>query len=106
MRFSNYSKYHNKRCELDGIKFHSVKEMKRYQDLKLMEKAGEICALKLQVKFPLWVEGELITTYIADFTYYEKGIYIVEDTKGVRTRDYKIKKNLLWALSLIAIRET
>lgn len=30
--------------------------------------------------------------YIADFVYYRDGEYVVEDTKGVRTKEYIIKR--------------
>ena len=110
MRFLPYNKYRSKRTVVEGIKFHSQKEARRYQELRLLEQAGEIQNLKCQVKFPLWVEGELITTYIADFSYLEKGNYKVEDVKGMKSgaayRIFTIKKNLLWSLHRIRVRET
>jgi hypothetical protein len=106
MRFHSYNKDRNKPTFVDGKRFASKKEAQRYSDLRLLEIAGEISKLKCQVKFPLWVEGELVCTYIADFSYLENGVYKVEDVKGVKTPAYKIKKNLMWALNHIAIRET
>lgn len=101
-----FSKYHAKKVVVDGIEFQSKKEANRYCELKLLQRAGKISDLKLQVPFvliPTQYE-EIITytpkrqkekkikkvvekmaQYIADFTYYdENGNYIVEDTKGYR----------------------
>lgn len=126
MTVNSHSKYHSKKVTVDGITFDSKKEAKRYQELKLLEKAGKIDDLKRQVKFPLIpvqrepdVEGsrggvkkgkviERECSYVADFTYNEliatdsdfrpyRYEYVVEDTKGVRTKDYIIKRKLmLW----------
>ncbi len=96
------SKYGSKRVEFDGIKFHSQKECSRYKVLKMLLEHGEIRELKLQVKFELKVNNELIEKYIADFTYYDKqGKYIVEDTKGFKTADYKRKKK--WMKNVLGI---
>lgn len=43
--------------------------------------------------------------YIADFVYYRDGEYIVEDTKGVRTKDYIIKRKLMLYVHGIKIKE-
>lgn len=71
------SKYHSKRTEIDGILFDSKKEAQRYQQLKLMERAGVICDLKRQVKYELipsqYIGGKCVeraVTYISDFEYY------------------------------------
>lgn len=99
----NYSKYKNKHVIIDDIDFMSIKEAKRYNELKLLEKAGIIKELELQKVFELQPKfknklGEHIRaiTYVADFYYYdnEKQEYVVEDTKGFRTEVYKIKKKL------------
>lgn len=90
------TKYNAQRTELDGIKFASKKEARRYAQLKLMEKAGVITDLRLQVPFVLIDKstyGRAIK-YIADFVYIENGQEIIEDTKGFRTDVYKLKKRL------------
>ena len=95
-------KYHSKKVIVDGIKFDSLKEARRYHELKILEKANEITELRLQVKFELQPsfkkEGKTYRKieYIADFTYYDNKLnkYIVEDTKGYKTEVYKIKKKL------------
>lgn len=100
------NKYGAKRTEVDGFVFHSKKEAQRYGQLKMLEQAGQISNLKLQVPYPLKVNGALITTYIADFVYDEDGREVVEDVKGKRTQEYVIKKKLMQAVLKIAIFET
>ena len=102
------SKYHAKHMVIDGHNFPSQKEAKRYEELKLMEKAGEIKGLKLQVAFPLVKKSEhgREIRYYADFVYYENGSLVVEDTKGFKTDVYKLKKRLMAELYGINIKET
>lgn len=95
------NKYHASKTELDGIRFDSRKEAARYRELKLLERAGEIRDLQLQVPFELIPkqEGERACTYVADFVYHmtDTGKMVVEDAKGMRTDVYKIKRKLmLW----------
>lgn len=79
------SKYRNvPTTTSDGCSFHSKKEAKRWEQLKDMERKGEIYELRKQVPFRL-VVGNRKTTYRADFTYKTTGgEYVVEDVKGVR----------------------
>lgn len=93
------SKYGSKRTKVNGISFHSAKEASRYSQLLLLQRAGEIKGLELQPRYKLVVDGVLVTTYIADFRYKLKcGRLVIEDVKGFRTDEYKIKKNLFEAL--------
>lgn len=119
-------KYRNKKVVIDGITFDSTHEGNRYRELKLLEKAGKINGLKLQIKFPLipaqykiierygkkgqrlkdgrkCIEKECV--YIADFVYYQNGVLIVEDAKGVKTKDYIIKRKLMLYMHGIQIKE-
>lgn len=100
------SKYHAKKTEVDGIVFDSKKEACRYVELKILEESGLIRNLKRQQKFVLIpsqkIDGRVIErecAYKADFTYEgltENGwVFVVEDTKGVRTPDYIIKRKLM-----------
>ena len=108
------SKYRNKKTVVDGQTFDSKKEANRYQELILLEKAGEIEDLRTQVKFVLIhaqrdeATGKVIErecSYKADFVYTEGGETIVEDVKGFRTKEYIIKRKLmLWRYG-IRIRE-
>lgn len=104
------SKYNNKK--VNG--FDSLREMGRYQELQLMERAGKISGLTRQVAFELIPKqyddnGKFLyhgITYIADFTYWKDGAYIVEDCKGFRTKEYQIKKKLMYYFHHIKIRES
>ena len=95
-------KYRSKRTVIDGITFDSKKEANRYCELKLLEKSGEIKNLELQKKYILIpaqrIDGKLIErecSYRADFVYETKDGIVVEDTKGFRTAEYKIKRKLM-----------
>lgn len=117
------SKYHNKKVVVDGKTFDSRKEAKRFTELSLLEKAGVISDLQRQVKFVLIPtqrepdtvgarggikKGKVIEkecAYIADFVYQENGTKVVEDTKGVRTKDYIIKRKLMLYVHRIRIKE-
>ena len=101
------SKYHAIKTTVNGILFDSKREAHRYYELLLLEKAGEISDLKLQVPYELIPKqkGERACIYKADFVYRQNGETIVEDVKGVRTDAYKIKRKLmLWRYG-IRIRE-
>lgn len=105
-------KYGNRKITRDGITFDSLKECNRYCELKLMQRAGVISGLQLQVSFELIpaqrVGGKVVeraANYIADFVYQQNGETVVEDTKGFRTKDYILKRKLmLWRYG-IRIRE-
>lgn len=94
------SKYGNKKVQIDRYVFDSQLEGRRYRELALLEKAGEIKNLRLQVPFLLQEsfrkDGKTYRKieYIADFVYEEKGQTIVEDTKGMKTDVFKIKQKL------------
>lgn len=91
-------KYHSKKTFVDGIRFDSKREAARYTELKLLEKAGELKELKLQVPFCLFVNNFKICTYKADFVYEADGKKVVEDVKGFKTPVYRLKKKLFEAL--------
>lgn len=105
-------KYRARKTEVDGIVFDSKLEARRYRELKLLEKAGEISDLQLQVKYELIpaqrLDGKVVEralNYVADFVYLENNKWVVEDTKGVRTRDYIIKRKLMLYVHHIRIKE-
>ena len=107
------SKYRAKKTEVDGIVFHSKKEANRWQDLKLLERAGEISSLERQVKFTLIpsqrIGGRVVerpVKYSADFVYVQDGKTVTEDCKGVKTPDYIIKRKLMLYVHGIKILET
>ncbi len=94
------AKYNNRMTVVDGVTFDSIREACRWQELRLMEKAGEILELERQVSYELIPKqkGERSVSYIADFRYKERdGKVVVEDAKGMRTPVFIIKKKLmLW----------
>ena len=101
-------KYNNVKKEVDGKKFDSTKESKRYLELKSMVERGEISELHEQVKFTFAHNGVKICSYIADFTYSKNGKEVVEDVKSEMTKKlpvYKMKKKMMVAFFGIEINE-
>ena len=99
------SKYNAKKVTLDGHRFDSRREARRYEELKALEAAGKIAQLELQPRFELQAgfryRGEAVRKieYVADFKYldYERGGIVVEDVKGMRTDVYRLKRKLFLA---------
>lgn len=106
------SKYHAKKTTVDGIQFDSAKEAKRYEKLRDMQEAGEIQGLRLQVPFELLPSFECDGVkyrgmrYVADFVYYRDGKHVVEDCKGFKTAEYKLKKKLMAYINHVNIEES
>ena len=107
------SKYHSTPVEVDGIRFDSKREANRWAELRILERAGKIQKLKRQVKYLLipsqYRDGKCIereASYIADFVYIKDGHLVVEDCKGFRTPEYKIKRKLMLQLYDIRLVET
>lgn len=103
------SKYGARRTVVDGISFDSKKEAKRYADLRNLQRAGKITRLQRQVKIPLYGKDTCLTTdkgapimYRADFVYIDvsSGERVVEDCKGFRTPEYRLKKAILRAQNI------
>lgn len=92
-----------------GFVFDSKKEFIRWCELRILERSGSISDLKRQVKYELIPKqvGERACTYVADFVYIDSdGNKVVEDTKGVRTDAYRIKRKLMLWKHGIRIKET
>ena len=97
-------KYRNKKTEVDGVIYDSAKEAARYQELRLMERAGHIKDLRRQARYELQegfigISGKWVRPiyYVADADYWEGGRHIVEDTKSPATRkikSYQIKRKM------------
>lgn len=113
------SKYNAKRTEVDGITFHSAKESRRYQELCLLQQAGEIRDLKLQVSYPLVAsdaydevmrDTRRIGEYRADFWYHERAgdgwRTVIEDVKGYDTPLSKWKRKHVLAQYGLEVRLT
>ena len=92
-RAARRGKYNARKTTVANIVFASAKEARRYQELKLLEKAGEITGLELQPRFMLTVKGVKIGEYRGDFRFRERidgqWFWTVEDTKGFRTPLYR-----------------
>ena len=84
------SKYRAVPTVVDGIRFDSKAEARRYEELKMLEEGGAIRDLALQQRFDLTVNGKKIGTYVADFVYTDNatGQVAVEDVKGMKTPLY------------------
>ena len=122
------SKYKNLKTKVsNGAIADSRKEARRYEELLLLQRVGKISNLRTQVPYeliPAQYESyerygkngkrlkdgiklvERAVVYVADFVYTENGKTIVEDTKGVRTPDYIIKRKLMLKSFGIRIKET
>jgi hypothetical protein len=106
-------KYANEPTVVDGVRFDSRAEAKRWVDLQWMLKAGQISDLRRQVPFELvpaqvLPDGRKIRamTYIADFTYRDKaGALVVEDPKGCGTAEWGLKRKLMLWRHGIWVRE-
>ena len=102
------SKYGNTKIRVDGRLFDSKAEAARWQELQLLERAGEITELERQVEYELIPKqkGERAVKYIADFRYIDRdGNTVVEDTKGVKTPVWIIKRKLMLRVHGIRVRE-
>lgn len=123
--FRNKSKYKNRKVNIDGVEFDSMKEYWRFAELKQMQAEGKITDLQRQVKYILLPaqrepdtigkrggvkKGKLLereVAYYADFVYRlaDTGMLIVEDTKGMRTTEYIIKRKMMLYFHKIRIKE-
>ena len=108
----NVNKYRNRKTTVDGIQYDSAREARRGAELRLMERAGIISDLCAQVKYTLIPaqkrDGRVVereVSYIADFVYTENGETVVEDVKGMRTKEYIIKRKLMLMVHDITITE-
>ena len=119
------SKYGAKKTVYDGITFDSKKEARRACELNMLASKGIIKDLRRQVKYTLIpaqreadtigkrggvIKGKLLereVAYIADFVYYDTELQaeVVEDTKGVKTPEYIIKRKLMLYMHNIRIKE-
>lgn len=100
----SFKKYKNIPQLVNGFNFDSKKEAKRYLELLMLEKAGEIFDLELQPKFDLMVNGVKVGFYKADFQYVDKksGKRVVEDVKSKATITpvYRLKKKIMATLGI------
>ena len=108
------TKYKAIKVTIDGIEFDSKAEGRRYSELTTLRKCGKITELELQptfvlapsVKFAGSNRAKPALRYKADFQYVEKGIRVVEDVKGMLTKEFKIKQHLMLSVHGIDVRLT
>lgn len=107
-----WNKYKNKKTQVDGILFDSKKEANRYCELRLLLRSGQIQDLRLQEPYLICPsvilngKKQRPVYYVADFVYTQDGSTVVEDTKGVKTREYIIKRKLMKHVHGIEVKET
>lgn len=106
------SKYGAVKTQVDGITFASKREAARYVELKRLASAGHISDLSLQPSFELIpamvLDGkkQRAIRYIADFKYIDHlGACVIEDVKGMRTREYQLKRRLMKYMHGIEVKE-
>ena len=102
------NKYGAEKVTVNGRVFDSAREAKRATELQWLERLGEITDLQYQVRYTLAPKqpGERAVVYRADFVYKNKaGDLVVEDAKGVRTKDYVIRRKLMLSVHGIRISE-
>ena len=109
------SKYGAQKITFQGREFASKREAERFAELRYMQMGKLISGLECQYKFELIPNqkdenGKVIeraVTYIADFVYTDlkTGDLIVEDAKGIRTKEYIIKRKLMLHVHGIRIKE-
>ena len=105
--FARAHKYGAKRTEVDGVKFQSKAEARRWQELLLLQRAGEIRDLRRQVRIELHTYGVFGVVpiksptgrpryYLADFEYYDQvGRRVLEDVKGMDTPESALKRAIV-----------
>lgn len=120
-------KYGNRKITRDGLTFDSIKEYRRWCELSLLERAGEITGLERQVKYVLIPaqyapdtvtargkikRGKLLErecSYVADFRYVRDGETIVEDVKGYKKGQayalFAVKRKLMLSVHGIMVKE-
>lgn len=90
------NKFHNKKIKVDGVVYDSTKEYERHCYLQLLEKSKDICNLRFHdKKDQITLIDDPVVRYIPDFCYDEDGKHIVEDFKGVQTKEFILKKKMI-----------
>ena len=100
------NKYRSRKVTVDGITFDSAKEARKYEELKLLQRAGEVVEIELQPEFELQPgyrtpDGNYVRPikYKADFrvTYADGRVVVIDvkPSKEFQTREYRLKKKML-----------
>lgn len=99
------NKFGARRTVIDGERFDSAAEARRWQVLRALEAGGKLAGLRRQVRYRLEVAGVHVADYLADFVYRDERGEVVEDVKGVRTAEYRLKRKLMLACHGVSIIE-
>jgi hypothetical protein len=104
---SKKNKYNSRSAVIDGRTFHSQAEADRYLQLKMLQAAGKIHRLEMQIPYRVVIDNTPICTYYADFRYFlaDNTAIVIEDVKGKRTNEYLLKKKMVEAQHKIRITE-
>jgi hypothetical protein len=103
------NKFNAEKQTVNGRVFDSTGESDRAVELQWLLQLGEIFNLRYQVRYEIIPkqDGESAAHYVADFVYSLKdGLEVVEDTKGHRTAEYRLKRKLMLYVHGIRILET
>ncbi len=92
------NKYGAKKTWSDNVLFDSKLEAGIYEQLKMLQQAGQLGDLELQKEFVITVNGKQICIYIADFVFKVKDTTVIADAKGVLTDVFKLKWKLMQAV--------
>lgn len=100
LRLQKRNKYGNKRAESNGLVFDSKLEAACYEQLVLLERAGEIQDLQRQVPIPITVNGRDVCKLVIDFQFWDKRncCLVWRDAKGLVTAFASLKLKLARAL--------
>ena len=102
------NKYNARRTVIDNISFDSMAEARRYGELKILERAGEVSDIKVHPVFPVEVNGIQVCKVILDFTYTDKhGCTVHEDTKGNDTAMSRLKRRMVeaaYSIDVVIVR--
>ena len=98
---------------VDGIRFDSLKEARRWGQLRLLEKGGKIRNLRRQVRIDLEGKNGPLRTrtgrqmrLTVDFVYEDQRLNwaeVYEDSKVAITRDYEVRRAVAQAMGLEVI---
>lgn len=108
------NKYGAKATVVDGLKFDSAREAKRWQELQLLQRAHLVSQLERQVVYELAPAVRLYgekrlkpaVRYVADFRYFsgDESVFVVEDAKGRDTPVSRLKRHLMKSVHGIDVR--
>lgn len=98
------NKWNARKVRLDGYVFDSIVESERYQELKMMQRAGQIASLTVHPKWPIEISGIRVCFVELDFKYLDNnGDWRYEDVKGKDTAMSRLKRRMVEAAHEITV---